>query len=65
MDMHRYCRERGWRGTVARLTAQEGQGLVEYALILILVAIAVVVALTALGGPIKSAFDTVKDNLAT
>jgi pilus assembly protein Flp/PilA len=61
--MHRYCWGGGRRGTTTRLTAQEGQGLVEYGLILLLVAIAAVVALTALGGPLKSVFDTVKNSL--
>jgi pilus assembly protein Flp/PilA len=38
---------------------QRGQGLVEYALILLLVAIAVVVALTAVGGTIPALFNSV------
>lgn len=42
---------------------EEGQGLVEYALILALVAIAVIVALTALGGKVSSTYDKIADEL--
>ena len=38
---------------------ESGQGLVEYALIIALVAIAVIVALTALGGRINNVFNTI------
>lgn len=38
---------------------ESGQGLVEYALIIALVAIAVIVALTALGGRINNVFKTI------
>ncbi len=38
---------------------ESGQGLVEYALIIALVAIAVIVALTALGGRINNVFRTI------
>ncbi|MFZ0214505.1 MAG: Flp family type IVb pilin [Candidatus Dormiibacterota bacterium] len=45
---------------------QRGQGMVEYALILVLVAIVVIVALGALGGQINSVFThitaTLKNN---
>ena len=43
---------------------EEGQGLVEYALILVLVSIACIVALTALGGAIGPVFDRVTTALA-
>jgi pilus assembly protein Flp/PilA len=43
----RYVRARAWLGQLAR--RQKGQGLVEYALILVLVAIVVIAALTLLG----------------
>jgi pilus assembly protein Flp/PilA len=43
---------------------EEGQGLVEYALILVLVSIAAIVALTALGDAIGPVFDTVTAALA-
>jgi pilus assembly protein Flp/PilA len=42
---------------------QRGQGLVEYGLILVLVAVVVVVALTALGGQLNTIFDTIKNTL--
>ncbi|MFQ5912358.1 MAG: Flp family type IVb pilin [Nitrospinota bacterium] len=38
---------------------EEGQGLVEYSLIIALVAIAVVLALTALGGNIQNTFNNI------
>ncbi|HEX5164460.1 MAG TPA: Flp family type IVb pilin [Thermomicrobiales bacterium] len=41
----------------------EGQGMVEYALILVLVSIAAVVALTAMGDLIGPIFDTVSASL--
>ena len=42
---------------------EKGQGLVEYALILVLVAIVVIVALTALGPVIGTIFSNIKNNL--
>ena len=44
---------------------QEGQGLVEYALILVLVAIVVVAALVLLGGRLTTIFNTIEGNLAS
>jgi pilus assembly protein Flp/PilA len=41
----------------------EGQGLAEYALILVLVSIVAVGALTALGGQITTVFSTITTNL--
>ena len=38
------------------LESDEGQGLVEYALIILLVSIVVIVALTALGGGVNAVF---------
>lgn len=38
---------------------EEGQDLVEYALIIVLIALAVVVALTALGGGISTVFQDI------
>ena len=43
---------------------EEGQGLVEYALIIVLVSIAAIVALTALGGSISDVFDVITDSLS-
>jgi pilus assembly protein Flp/PilA len=45
------------------LNREEGQGLVEYALILSLVSIASIAALTALGGSISDVLDTVTAEL--
>jgi pilus assembly protein Flp/PilA len=47
----------------AALGREEGQGLVEYALILSLVSIASIAALTTLGGSISDVLDTVTDAL--
>jgi pilus assembly protein Flp/PilA len=48
-------------GRRRRPHVQRGQGLVEYGLILLIVAVAVVITLTALGGQLKTVFDTVKN----
>jgi pilus assembly protein Flp/PilA len=45
--------------------AQRGQGLVEYALILVLVAIVVIAALMILGPIIGNVFSTVNDSLSS
>lgn len=42
---------------------EEGQGLVEYALIIVLVAIVVIAALTALGGTVQTVFETITSAL--
>lgn len=42
---------------------EEGQGLVEYALILVLVSVASIAALTILGGKIGPIFDSVANSL--
>jgi pilus assembly protein Flp/PilA len=47
----------------ARLERQEGQALVEYALILSLIAVAAVVILGILGGKIKDIFTTISDDI--
>ena len=41
------------------LSRQEGQGMVEYALILVLVSIVVIVILSLLGGTIKNVFSDI------
>jgi len=41
------------------LNREEGQGLVEYALIIFLIAIVLIVALTALGGSIGAVFSSI------
>jgi pilus assembly protein Flp/PilA len=42
---------------------EEGQGLVEYALILVLIAIVVIVILTALGGQVQTVFSRITSGL--
>jgi pilus assembly protein Flp/PilA len=42
---------------------EEGQGLVEYALILVLIAIVVIAVLTTLGGKVSGVFNTVNGSL--
>jgi pilus assembly protein Flp/PilA len=44
---------------------QEGQGMVEYALILVLVSIVVIVILLTMGGQIKNVFSNVVVGLGT
>ena len=46
------------------LTNEDGQGLVEYALILVLVAIVVIVVLSILGPQIGNVFSQINDALA-
>jgi pilus assembly protein Flp/PilA len=46
-------------------TGQRGQGLVEYALIIVLIAVGVVIAITAFGTQLQTVFDTVVNNLST
>ncbi len=43
---------------------EEGQGLVEYALIIVLIAIVCIVALTALGGRVSEVFTEITDGLS-
>lgn len=40
---------------------EEGQGLVEYALILVLIAVVVIAILTVLGGKVKEVFENVNE----
>ena len=55
------------RGTLAMLRSffakEEGQGLVEYALILVLIAIVVIGILTLLGGKVSQVFSTINSGL--
>ncbi|PZM78521.1 MAG: Flp family type IVb pilin [Candidatus Margulisiibacteriota bacterium] len=44
---------------------EEGQGLVEYALIAALIAVAAIVALTFLGGTVSNKMRAIGDNIAT
>ncbi|HZK10009.1 MAG TPA: Flp family type IVb pilin [Clostridia bacterium] len=45
------------------ITEEEGQGMVEYGLIIALVAVAVITALTAMGGGVSDIFDKIKGSL--
>jgi pilus assembly protein Flp/PilA len=47
----------------AHLSLEEGQGMVEYALILFLVSIIAIGALTAIGGGVKNVLQTVANHL--
>jgi pilus assembly protein Flp/PilA len=47
------------------MTRQEGQGMVEYALIIVLVAIGVIIAITALRTQLQTVFNTIVNNLST
>jgi len=49
---------------VAFLKNEEGQSLAEYALILVLVSIAAIAAMTALGGQVSSTFTSVTGTLS-
>ena len=53
-----------WLKHFLGMDREEGQGLVEYALILVLIAIVVIAALTALGGQIGNVFNKITTNLA-
>jgi len=50
---------RWWRTSAAHLARQEGQGLIEYALALILVTIVVIAVLTLLSGEINALLNAV------
>jgi pilus assembly protein Flp/PilA len=45
------------------LPREEGQGLVEYALILVLIAVVVIAVLTLLGGQVQGVFQSIADQL--
>lgn len=45
------------------LPREEGQGLVEYALILVLIAIVVIIVLTLLGSQVQKIFSTITSGL--
>ena len=48
---------------VTGLQKEEGQGLADYALIIVLVSIAVVAALTAVGDDIQAVFESISNQL--
>ncbi|MDW2796675.1 Flp family type IVb pilin [Clostridium boliviensis] len=45
------------------VSEESGQGMVEYGLILALIAVAVIVGLQALGGKVQSTFDTINGSM--
>ncbi len=47
------------RGLFANLSREDGQGLVEYALILVLIAIVAIIALIFIGGQVSSVLSNV------
>jgi pilus assembly protein Flp/PilA len=49
---------------IARLRSEEGQAMVEYALILALVSVIAILALTAIGTNVNLIFEEVRDALA-
>ena len=49
---------------LGQFSREEGQGLVEYALILVLIAIVVIAALTLTGNSISNIFNKITTNLA-
>jgi len=53
-----------WLKHFLGMDREEGQGLVEYALILVLIAIVVIAILTAMGGSINGIFETVNNALS-
>jgi len=46
-----------------RTDEEEGQGLVEYALILVLISIAAIVIMTTVGGKVRDVFQTISGSL--
>lgn len=46
---------------MARFTSRKGQGMVEYGLIIGIVAVIIVTALVALRGPLETLFDNIAD----
>jgi pilus assembly protein Flp/PilA len=48
---------------IARLRDERGQGMVEYALILVLIAVVVLVILSVVGGQVNNVFSNVSNGL--
>ena len=49
--------------SVMGVKEEEGQGLVEYALIIVLIAVVVIAALTAVGGQLETVFESITSGL--
>ena len=54
-----------WLRLRERLVAEDGQGMVEYALILVLIAVVVVIVLQLLGKQVSNAFSNVSSGLSS
>ncbi len=50
---------------MAWLQSEEGQGLAEYALILVLIAVVVIAALRTIGSNVNTTFSTIANGLST
>ena len=57
------CRGKGVRHVLTFIREDEGQGLVEYALIIAVIAIAVIVAMVFLRGQLQNIFSNIGNNL--
>ena len=53
------------KSVVARLAGEEGQGLVEYALVLLFVAVALVGAVGAFGGGLDARYEAIASTVAS
>lgn len=62
-DLYLRCREAVTR--VLRHDDEDGQGMVEYALILVLIAIVVIVVLTTVGKKVENVFSNISSGLGT
>lgn len=49
----------------SELSGERGQGMVEYALILVLIAVVVIIILTVVGGEVSNVFSNVSGGLGT
>jgi pilus assembly protein Flp/PilA len=61
--IHSYLRCREAVNRVLEHDREDGQGMVEYALILVLIAVVVIVVLTTLGKQLKNVFSNVSSGL--
>jgi pilus assembly protein Flp/PilA len=62
-NLYLRLRELAIRKTQLDKEGQEGQGMIEYALILVLIAVVVIVILTVVGGQVKNVFSNVSNGL--
>lgn len=54
---------RAWTYVQSRILSDEGASLVEYALLLVLIALAAIIAIRALGSSVSDTFDDAQDQL--